>query len=313
MKTLFGATVLAIIGLWVVALLSLGADSDWRLSLIANFRLQMLMGFVVVTAVMAALRKYFWLSIGLAGLVLSLTWVGPWLGTGTPGEPSGDSIRLLHLNVLASNQDTAAVAELMRASDADIVFLAEATPDWRRRLRDTDIAYELVATPGDFRFGILGYTRRDVEAEVVAEVRGVSGFRLPTPMLEMTLGGEPLTVVSFHTSSPVSIARNEARDDQLSSLAELMASIEGHAVLLGDLNATPWTPGMSELEENGYVNSLRSAGLQPSWRAGSGPFMIPIDHVFHDSGLEVIRRETVASSGSDHLGVLIELQLDASG
>jgi len=304
-KPLYAVAALGVIGLWAVALLSLGAESEWRLSLLANLRLQMLMGFIVISAVMAALRKRAWMTASLAGLLLTAVWVVPWLGTGTASADDGETIRLLHLNVFAFNQDTVAVAELIRESDADVVFIAEATPDWRRRLRDIDIPYELVATPGDFRFGILGYSRNDVKAEVV----GVSEYRLPTPMLRLELDGKPVTVVSFHTSSPVTVDRNDARDDQLRSLADLVASIEGHGVLLGDLNATPWTPGLNLIEEAGYTNSLRSAGLQPSWPAGSGPFMIPIDHVFHDEGLEVIERRTVSSSGSDHLGVLIDLKL----
>ncbi|NNL48791.1 MAG: hypothetical protein HKO76_10555 [Acidimicrobiia bacterium] len=290
-----------VIGLGMTAL-GLAATADWRLGLIVNFRLQLLFGFMILVAIMIAVGDRRWLVPAVAGLAINAILVGPWFGFGL-GTSSGESVTVLHLNLLAANRDTAAVVELLHETDADIAFLAEATASWRRRLRLVEIPFDVVATPGDVRFGIIALSKIPVETRVL----GVSTFQLPTPLLSFDLDGEPITVMSFHTTSPVNTRRDAARDEQLMALSDLVSSVDGHGVLIGDLNATPWTPGMSLIEDAGYQNSLRSSGLQPSWPAGLGPFMIPIDHAFHSEGLEVIDRRTVASSGSDHLGVEIEL------
>ncbi len=291
-----------VVGLAITGL-GLAASLDWRLGLIVNFRLQLLFGFMILTAIMLALRDRRWLVPAVVGLAINAAVVAPWLGLGGSSGSGGESVTVLHLNLMASNRDINAVVDLLMETEADIVFLAEATPGWRRQLRSVGVPFEVVATPGDFRLGIVAMARIPVEAEVVA----LSTFRLPTPVLSFELGGEPITVMSFHTTSPVDVRRDAARDEQLMALTAFVSSIAGHGVLIGDLNATPWTPGMSLIEEAGYENSLRTSGLQPSWPAGFGPFMIPIDHAFHSAGLGIVDRRTVANSGSDHLGIEIEL------
>ncbi len=306
MTTLRRSAAVAIVGGLGLTALGLAAARDWRLGLIVNFRLQLLFGFMILVAIMIAVGNRRWLLPAVVGLTINAFLVAPWLGFGSgSGSGSGESVTVLHLNLFAANRDSAAVVELLEETDADIAFLAEATASWRRRLRGVEIPFEVVATPGDVRFGIIALSKIPVETRVL----GVSTFQLPTPLLSFELDGEPITVMSFHTTSPVNVRRDAARDEQLMALSDLVASVEGHGVLIGDLNATPWTPGMSLIEDAGYENSLRSSGLQPSWPAGLGPFMIPIDHAFHSEGLEVVTRRTVASSGSDHLGIEIELAL----
>lgn len=303
-----GAMVATVAGL-VLTVLGWFPGEDWRLDLLANFRLQFLFGFMILTATLFASAGRRWWWLGLAGLLIHGIAVAPWLGGWRTGPEPTDGLRILHLNVFAFNEETDAVVELIRSSDADIVFLAEATADWRRRLRTVELPYDLVATPGEFSLGILAYLRPGLSDLAETEVIAVSDFRLPTPSVTVELRGEPVTVLSFHTTSPLTVRRGGARDEQLEALGELLASIEGHGVLVGDLNATPWTPGLAFIEDAGYINSLRASGLQPSWPAGLGPFMIPIDHAFHSPGLQVLERRTVTNAGSDHLGVVVEFGL----
>ena len=77
-------------------------------------------------------------------------------------------------------------------------------------------------------------------------------------------------------------------------------------LVVGDLNATPWSSGFRALERRGsLVDSLRGRGLQPSWPEGFGPLMIPIDHALHTTDLAVADRRTGPASGSAHRPLVV--------
>jgi hypothetical protein len=78
-------------------------------------------------------------------------------------------------------------------------------------------------------------------------------------------------------------------------------------VVVGDLNITPWSHAFRSLERAGLRNSQRGFGLQATWPAGYGPFMVPIDHALHSRDLTVTHREVGPAHGSSHRSVLVEL------
>ena len=98
--------------------------------------------------------------------------------------------------------------------------------------------------------------------------------------------------VAFHTA--------------LRNAAQWAKSQANAAIIIGDLNATPWS-----------VNSQLGRGPGMTWPAGAfgdTPLtMIPIDHCLHTADLETIARQTGPSLGSDHRALRVTLAVKGQG
>jgi endonuclease/exonuclease/phosphatase (EEP) superfamily protein YafD len=84
--------------------------------------------------------------------------------------------------------------------------------------------------------------------------------------------------------------------------------------VLGDLNATPWSYYFQRLvRESGLTDSSKGRGIHATWPAGLFPLRIPIDHCLLSPEIGVINKMTGNNVGSDHLPVVVDLQLPAKG
>jgi endonuclease/exonuclease/phosphatase (EEP) superfamily protein YafD len=283
-------------------LVGLFGRSSWVFDLIGNFRFQYLWLGVVAMAPVA--WNHWWRSLAVIGAaaILNLAVVAPyWLGS-VP-DPVGDArLTIVHLNTLAANDDKPAVVEFIRAQTADIVFLAEVTPDLLALIEQADLPYErLAGTPEVTPIGLLALTRDPTASGRVTNL-GETG--VPGLVLEVVLGGRRVEILAFHTTSPGRAARSSARDDQLRGAAARVMERDAPMVLVGDFNATPWTGAFRDLLDAGLVDAQRGRGVAGTWPAGWGPFKIPIDHLLHTPELTTTSFAFGPSAGSDHRSLI---------
>jgi endonuclease/exonuclease/phosphatase family metal-dependent hydrolase len=127
----------------------------------------------------------------------------------------------------------------------------------------------------------------------------------------------PLEIVNVHVQAPhVSPWRSlPLRREQLALLGRyLEESAVPHRALVGDLNATPRWPlyrRLAERLDDGAEHFARATGASPraTWSPWpGGPRLLRIDHVLV-SGVALVHCEVVDVPGSDHAGVLAELEL----
>ena len=88
------------------------------------------------------------------------------------------------------------------------------------------------------------------------------------PAVEMALEwqGRRLNLLSLHTLPPVRPWYAYVRDLQLKAAGRWVASQTGAAVVIGDLNATPWSAGYQALvAQTGLVDSQAGFGYQPTF------------------------------------------------
>jgi endonuclease/exonuclease/phosphatase (EEP) superfamily protein YafD len=79
---------------------------------------------------------------------------------------------------------------------------------------------------------------------------------------------------------------------------------------VGDLNTTPWGHAFRALVlDSGLRDSSRGFGFQWSWPASFWPLGIPIDHALVSDGVNVLDRRMGPSIGSDHLPLVVDIQL----
>ena len=297
------------VGLGTVAgtLLGFLGRSSWVLDLLGNFRFQYLWLGLLAMATIAWNQWWRWLPVVGLGVLINFLAVGPYFWGSIAQPAAGDQLTIVHLNTQAANRDKEAVVEFVRAADADIVVLAEVTPELRRLLDRADLPFEPVT--GTSLTTPIGQFAMAREATWTGRVTNLGESRVPALLLEGSFAGNPIEILSFHTSSPGREVRSSARDDQLADAASRVIERDTPMVLVGDFNATPWTGAFRDLLDAGTVDAQRGRGVAGSWPSGWGPFKIPIDHLLHTPDLTTTSFAFGPSAGSDHRSLRVTVAL----
>lgn len=108
---------------------------------------------------------------------------------------------------------------------------------------------------------------------------------VPSINATLLLNGIPVTLLGTHPLPPGSAEYARLRNDQLRAIATKVQASKGLTIVLGDLNATPWWPA--------YLPIGR----------------IPLDHCLVSPSIYVINKQLGPNVGSDHLPVVIDLEI----
>jgi endonuclease/exonuclease/phosphatase (EEP) superfamily protein YafD len=277
--------------------LGLAGGWHWLLDLMAHFRWQYLVVSTLALLV-AALRRQHMLAVAAAlTLALNAALIGrlAWNSDGNPGTPPASELRVLSINLQTSNPHTGRVIAHVLASDADVVFLMEVSQQWWDALQPLRARYPsqfALPRPDNFGVAILG-------RNPLGNVHVLSIGDTPSIQAELLLGGHPFTLIGTHPFPPVGRGAAASRDAQLALLARHVAGLNSPALVVGDLNATPWSSGMRALMSQGLAFRSTEAPWTPTWLARS-PLAIPIDHALASAPLVITSRATGPDIGSDH-------------
>lgn len=122
----------------------------------------------------------------------------------------------------------------------------------------------------------------------------------------------PFAVINIHLTNPIDRPWKRSRDerrDQIAGVAEYLSAQDMGYVLVGDMNSTPAWPEYRMLTELG-TDAARATGTQHrTWaQLRWGPRWIRIDHGFV-SGAVAVSTETIPVRGSDHRGLMLDLEI----
>ena len=293
-----GASLLGWLGAWW-----------WRLGLLEHFRVQYaVLGLAVALAALVARR---WHVAGLAGAVVALNvvlvapaWIAP-----AHAAAHGQPLSLVVLNVLRDNREHERVARFLAASDADVIGLLEVDARWLAALEPVTRRwpYRVTEPRGQDKFGLALYSKRPLRG---ARVRQIGVAWPPALVATLDLDGAPVTLVLAHPPPPVSAAVAKVQERFFEALATLRPSLGEHVVVMGDLNATPWSSPLRRLRaRTGLRDSRDGFGLGASWPTASASLRIPIDHLLVSAGIEVLARGIGPEVGSDHFPVRATIAL----
>jgi endonuclease/exonuclease/phosphatase (EEP) superfamily protein YafD len=283
----------------------------WVFDLFSHFRVQyaLLLAIGLVGAV--ALRRWVVVLLTVQILILDVMFLVPaWLPVATPAA-TAPRLKLLLVNVELENRRHDLVAELIRREDPDVIALVELDDEWARALEPALAPYlaREVELRND-RFGIGLYSKRPFDR---ASIRRYGPLGRPTAVGTLTLDGRELAVVATHPPPPVTGELSAARDRQLAELADAAPTLSDRVLVLGDLNASPWSAAFREFVGAARLyDSRRGFGLQPTWPSGSVLTGIPIDHVLYSNGLGVVDRRVGPDVGSDHRPVIATIAVLAA-
>ena len=290
------------------------ASDFWlALDLFASFRSQYIL-FAIPILLLALWKRYLFGVLGSSAvLLINLVLVAPSYlrenGSATTGAASPAAhVRILHVNAWKENQQIAAVADVVRDSDADVVVVQEVVDSMRKRLLELDDAFTMLEageTAMLIRRGPLGPELISWQAVVLQDRPCIEAHLL-------TKGGE-LAILAIHAWAPLTFARLRAQEEQFKSIGAWYRRQRTSAVVVGDLNATPWSAAFrSLLRSTDLVDSRNGFGIHATWPVRPLPMVarlmrIPIDHCLHSPALQTTFRSVGPDCGSNHLPVYVTL------
>ncbi len=275
----------------------------WPFELLTNFPVQFLVGSALVALAAALTRARIAFVLVAIALVVNATIVGRTMARSSqPTDPRAGSVTFGHLNAQTRPIDVPALGaylhELRPAAfvvldpvQSDVPGLTHAAPGYR------------VAMTGSHNGGRPEFVRTVVLSRVpVTDPQHPADPRFGRSAVEFTLtGASPIDIVAFGTDSPTTPARARERDRALDAAARWSRAHGARRIVMGDFNATPWSPSFGRLLQHGQLrDSLDGFGIQPSWPESNVLIRIPIDHALLGPALGARDRGTGPSFGSQH-------------
>ncbi len=296
----------------VVSAIGLVANVGWPLELFPHFAIQCAAAQVLAILIFVLRRKYLPAFLGLPILLIIVAPIARYYLAIPTLAAAPYSLRVMTLNVDSRNVQFELVGHAIATEKPDVIFLSEVSAQRISALPALRTVYRFeVGDLSDPTSAVLLLSRFPLQD---AEVHRPESGDLPFVSAKLCIDrGRPdrpcLTVVGIHPAAPITRARAEARDAVFRMAAELLAaSHDGRATLLGDFNATPWSPAFRRLLS---ATSLRDSsigfGVHSTWGSRSLLLGQPIDHVLVDREITVIDHRVGADVGSDHYPVVVDL------
>lgn len=285
--------------------LGLGARVWWLLELVTHFTWHYAAILPVFLAVALWRRQKRLAAVVALSLAINLWHVAPSYLPAKVAPAADPPLRVMTLNVLTSNPRYDAVRELIAREQPHVLVLLEVNGAWIDALADLQTTYQhhLVRPRGD-NFGIACYS--NVAASQL-RLEDFGDAEVPSVVAQFTWQGKPVTLVGTHPLPPTSASNATLRNNQLTAVADFARTQPGEAILVGDLNLTPYSPYFGDLlKQSGLVDSSRGRGTHATWSTRVEWLGLPIDHVLHSPELVVVDRRVGPAVGSDHRAVIVD-------
>ncbi|MBK8340444.1 MAG: endonuclease/exonuclease/phosphatase family protein [Flavobacteriales bacterium] len=254
---------------------------------------------------LAASRRKWWIAqsaaVGCAIMVIQVP--SPFAATAVNGE----GFRVFHMNVLQPNTAFQEAVAQALAIDADVLSVQEVGPEWAIALSEgLRVRYPYAhIEPRTNCYGIALFSKVPFTQVRTIAVQG-------TPFIEalVEVNGQPVRLLAVHAASPTNYGYFRKRNEQLRILGEYLARQDKATVVVGDLNTVPWDSAFQRFCARTGLRAT-TATLQRTWPS-VGPFaLIPLDHLLISPGIATASVRTVYISGSDHRGLLADLEIIA--
>ncbi len=293
--------------LGAATLLALAAGLGWPFELFVHFRIQYAVAGLALAAAMLAAGSPRATLLAILIAAFNALPVMQRVQAGQPGFAcAGLRFAVVTANVQYVNSDRSRFLEWLGSHPADLVVVQELTAAWARDLSRLPAYPYRAMLPREDAYGIGVLSRWPL---VPVESEDFAGDGLPSLAGQVQIAHRPVRFLALHTRWPVTPGLARARDASLEAAARSIAAGSGPAIVLGDLNATPWSPAYAAfLTASGMQDAANGSGWQPTWLPGFWPLALRIDHVFVSPGLCAEDTELGPAVGSDHRPLLARLR-----
>lgn len=213
-------------------------------------------------------------------------------------------LRIYSANVYIGNDRPEDLLERIEASRADIIALSELTPSMAERI---------AALTKSFPYTI-GLPPPSPSGPVILSKLPFATSKLsadpPYAEADVVRDSKRLKIVNLPSAPPIAPSSLARRDRALEVVSASIRDAHVPAVVVGDLNATPWSNAIASFSEAaGLHDPRRGIGLLPTWPSWLPIGRIPIDYCLVSRQIAVRTLVTDALPGSDHLALVCEVVL----
>jgi endonuclease/exonuclease/phosphatase (EEP) superfamily protein YafD len=217
-------------------------------------------------------------------------------------KPGDAQFTVAFANVYNNNTQTAAIAEALMASDADVIAVAELTPPVFRALNTLS-----TSTNHPYQAGSADRANEGIALWSRYPITRTENRRAGHAALLVTLDvhGKSVQLFAVHPFNNGIGIPNSDWEQSADEVARQSDAISGPTIVFGDFNATLTHPPLRQMQDNGYreVHSWLGHGLSPSWPTDRRfPPLFRIDHAFVRGALAPLAVKEFPIPGGDHRG-----------
>ncbi len=296
--------------------------------LYGQLQAQMLLAAAIFALVLLLRRRWGMLLVGLAcvaSLGLSLR---PWLvmPARVTAVPEAPVLRIAWGNLRNWSTGGEAVQRLMESETPDIAVLTELSEHHRAAVMAAQGYVFRSRFPTGSAFDVMLMSRRrptDLRFDYG------QGADLPVMIARFCpdVGGMAcLALIALHAPRPPLLAgalgapalRRDAMLELATGIARRRLAAGDHVLLLGDLNAAPYTAAFrrvlaaSGLADSARLPSEQPARPRPTWLSPWPGLGLPIDHALVSPGIRIVERRLGPDIGSDHFPLILHVRLLAA-
>ena len=282
--------------------------------LASHFKVQYLIGSTACLIPCLFCKEPGWAVAAALGVAINLAAVAPWhIGAKNPTVNRGRRrrVKLILANVNHENTAHETFIAFAQKHAPDVLVLQEVNEVWRESLRELRSLYPFSEeAPRGGGSGMAIYSRFRFERLAVAFPEGEAR---PVILARMDIDCASVSLLSFHPRTPIRRDRFKLRNGMLVAAADCLRNLPGPKICIGDLNITPWSPYYRGfVEQTKLVNVRKGFGLLPSWPTFLffKWLMLPLDHCLVSKDIHVADVKIGETIGSDHLPLIVELELE---
>lgn len=305
---LFIATIFFTLIVCGASLAALFGEVAWWLDLFAHFHLHLLAAscFAFIGSFLA--RSKISSIISLLAVLINLGALYPNLVAEKP-RLNEDKIVMLAWNLFWKNSRHDEAIQYIKDVNADIVVLAETTPEWFNSLSALSEFYPYVHHVPTCDDVGCEMTLLSKTPWLFVESRKFVPDTPPVIAAKFQFPNTSSDFMVFAVHLRKAISPNGARKqfDQIESLGAYTRSFEGPRLVIGDLNAAPQSAAFERLI---FATGLKQADLrrQATWLTQFGFFGLAIDHLLISEDMKA-SITTAPSLGSDHKPIIAEINI----
>lgn len=224
------------------------------------------------------------------------------------------SISLVSVNVLMSNRNAAALKQILRTADPDVILALEADEWWQDQMKEFEQSHPFtVYQPQDNCYGMLLCSRLDL---IDPQVRFLVQDDIPSMHAPVKLpSGQVVELYCLHPRPPLpnETQRSTERDVELLLVGKEVKDKDLPTIVLGDLNDVAWSHTTYLFKDiSGLLDPRIGRGFYNTFHARYPFIRFPLDHFFHSNNFRLIDLKRLPYFGSDHFPIFIHLSYEPS-
>ncbi len=297
----------------LLSLLGYLGKYNMYLELLTNFKLQLFLLSLIILVFFLLKRHLLGIFLASFCLLINSLVVIPWyIGSSNLNYNYNSDLKVLVFNVLHNNKKYANTISLVETEVPDIAVFLEAKSSWVESLELLSPNYQYHLSYPKLQIEIYSQIPlNNTQVDVYGDYRGVvtSNFNI---------AGKELVFIATHAYPQLyyGVEGFQIRNDQLlQGIGNYVNQISKPVILVGDLNATMWSPFYQEMIKNSKLKNARQGfGILPTQSSISPDISwlsIPLDHCLISEKIQVKNIKTISNMGSDHLPLIIELGISS--